>query len=71
MTEVTAGVEYKINLDGKTFLLDEKKFNLLKNINTTNSITKAAKLTDVSYRTALNYIDKIEKGLDIAIVSTN
>ena len=71
MTEVTAGVEYKINLDGKTFLLDEKKFNLLKNINTTNSITKAAKLTDVSYRTALNYIDKIEKGLDIAFVSTN
>ncbi len=71
MTEVTAGVEYKINLDGKSFLLDEKKFNLLKNINSSGSITQAAKITKVSYRTALNYIDKIEEGLDIAIVNTS
>ena len=29
MTDVKAGVEYKIDIDGKSFLLDEKKFNLL------------------------------------------
>ena len=32
MTEVTAGIEYKINIDGNGYLLDERKFNLLKNI---------------------------------------
>ena len=70
MTDVTAGVEYNINVDGKSFLLNEKKFNLLKNINETGSITEAAKLSKISYRTALNYIDKIESTLDIAVVST-
>ena len=48
MTDVKAGVEYKINVDG----------------------TAAAKSIDVSYRTALNYIDKIESSLDVKIVST-
>ncbi len=70
MTEVTAGVEYNINVDGKSFHLDEKKFNLLKYLNETESITEAAKLSKISYRTALNYIDKIESSLDIAVVST-
>jgi molybdate transport system regulatory protein len=70
MTEVKAGVEYKINLDGKTFLLDGKKYDLLKYINTSGSITNAAKLTKIAYRTALNYIDKIENALEIAIVDT-
>ena len=70
MTEVNAGVEYKINIEGKSFLLDEKKFNLLIYINESGSITEAAKRSKISYRTALNYIDKIESTLDIAIVST-
>lgn len=70
MTEVKAGVEYKINIDGNSFLLDEKKYNLLTYINENESITEAAKLCRISYRTALNYIDKIESALDIAIVST-
>ena len=70
MTDVKAGVEYKINIDGKSFLLDEKKFNLLIYINESGSITEAAKRSKISYRTALNYIDKIESTLDIAIVST-
>ena len=65
-----AGVEYKINVDGNSFLLDEKKYNLLTYINEKESITEAAKLCKISYRTALNYIDKIESTLDIAIVST-
>jgi len=70
MTEVKAGVEYKIDIDGKTFLLDGKKYDLLNYINTSGSITKAAKLTKIAYRTALNYIDKIENALEIAIVDT-
>ena len=70
MTDVKAGVEYKINIDGNSFLLDEKKFNLLIFINESGSITEAAKRAKISYRTALNYIDKIETSLDIAIVST-
>lgn len=70
MTNVTSTVEYNINVDGKSFLLDEKKFNLLTYINETGSITEAAKLSKVSYRTALNYIDKMESALDIAVVST-
>lgn len=70
MTEVKAGVEYKINVDGNSFLLDQKKYNLLTCINEKESITEAAKLCKISYRTALNYIDKIESTLDIAIVNT-
>ncbi|ADC47987.1 molybdate transport system regulatory protein ModE [Methanobrevibacter ruminantium M1] len=70
MTDVKAGVEYKINIDGNSFLLDEKKFNLLLYINESGSITEAAKRTKISYRTALHYIEKIETTLNIAIVST-
>lgn len=70
MTEVKAGVEYKIDLNGKTFLLDGKKYDLLNFINTSGSITNAAKLTKIAYRTALNYIEKIENSLEIAIVHT-
>lgn len=70
MTKVKAGVEYKINVGNNNFLLNEKKFNLLNNINNLGSITEAAKLTRISYRTALNYIEKIESSLEISVVST-
>lgn len=70
MTKVKTGVEYKINVGNKIFLLNEKKFNLLNYINIIGSITDAAKLTKISYRTALNYIEKIESSLEIAAVST-
>lgn len=70
MTDVKAGVEYKINIDGNSFLLDSKKFHLLESILDTGSLTSAAKSIKVSYRTALNYIDKIESGLDVKIVNT-
>lgn len=58
MTDVKAGVEYKINIEGKSFLLDSKKFQLLQSILDTGSLTAAAKCINVSYRTALNYIEK-------------
>jgi len=70
MTKVKAGVEYNIKVGDKNFLLNEKKFSLLNNINNLGSITEAAKLTGISYRTALNYIEKIESSLEIAAVST-
>ena len=52
MTDVKAGVEYKINVDGNSFLLDSKKYNLLVSILETGSLTSAAKEINVSYRTA-------------------
>ena len=70
MTDVKAGVEYKINIEGNSFLLDSKKFKLLESILDTGSLTEAAKYINVSYRTALNYIDKIESALDVKIVNT-
>ena len=70
MTDVKAGVEYKINIDGNSFLLDSKKFQLLESILDTGSLTAAAKSINVSYRTALNYIEKIESTLNVKIVST-
>ena len=70
MTDVKAGVEYKINIDGNSFLLDSKKFQLLEYILDTGSLTAAAKSINVSYRTALNYIEKIESTLNVKIVNT-
>lgn len=71
MTDVKADVEYKINFNDNAFLLDHKKFKLLEGILNTGSITDASKLIDVSYRTALNYINKIETALNVNIVSTS
>lgn len=70
MADVKAGVEYKINVDGNSFLLDSKKFQLLEYILETGSLTRAAKEIKVSYRTALNYIEKIESNLNVKVVST-
>ena len=70
MADVSAGVEYKINVDGNSFLLDSKKYQLLEYILDTGSLTQAAKAISVSYRTALNYIEKIESTLNVKIVNT-
>ncbi len=70
MTDVKAGVEYKINVDGNSFLLDSKKYQLLESILDTGSLTESAKAVRISYRTALNYIDKIESSLQVKIVNT-
>ena len=48
MTDVRAGVEYKINVDGNSFLLDSKKYNLLESIFETGSLTQASKEIDSS-----------------------
>ena len=59
MADVKAGVEYKINVNNNLFLLDNKKYQLLQSILDYGSLTKAAKEIKVSYRTALNYIEKM------------
>ena len=63
ITDVKAGVEYKINVDGNSFFLDNKKYQLLEFILDTGSLTESAKLAKISYRTALNYIDKISASI--------
>lgn len=70
MADVKAGVEYKIDVDGNLFLLDHKKYQLLQSILDFGSLTNAAKDIGVSYRTALNYIEKMESTLNVKIVST-
>ena len=70
MADVKAGVEYKINANNNLFLLDNKKYQLLQSILDYGSLTKAAKEIKVSYRTALNYIEKMEMALDVKIVNT-
>ena len=70
MISVKAGVEYKILSTDKYFLLDSLKFNILNQINQTHSMSEASKICGVSYRTTLNYIDKIESELDISIVTS-
>ena len=70
MADVKAGVEYKINVNNNLFLLDNKKYQLLQSILDYGSLTKAAKEIKVSYRTALNYIEKMEMALDVKIVNT-
>ena len=70
MADVKAGVEYKINVNNNLFLLDNKKYQLLQSIVDYGSLTKAAKEIKVSYRTALNYIEKMEMALDVKIVNT-
>ena len=70
MTDVKVTVEYNINLGGNTVVLDNRKYCLLKLISTEKSLTAASKGVGISYRTALNYINKIESVLGIKIVST-
>ncbi len=70
MDNVKAAIEYKINVGDDFFLLNNKQYELLEGILNMGSISKAAKSLNISYRTALNYIEKIESTLDVKIVST-
>lgn len=70
MDNVKAAIEYKINIGDDFFLLNNKQYELLEGIINMGSISKAAKSLNISYRTALNYIEKIESTLDIKVVST-
>ncbi len=62
--------EYQLQIGDKYLLMDEKKFRLLKSIDNCGSITKASKKSRVPYRTALKYIEVIEKIVGTPVVFT-
>ena len=64
------GPQYRLQFDDTIILVNKKKFTLLKYIDECGSITNAAKKADIPYRSALKYIEEIEKELDRSIVST-
>ena len=71
MADVKTSIEYRITIDDTSVLLDEGKFELLNYINEFGAISKAAELCDFTYRTALNYIGRIEKKLNLSIIETS
>lgn len=62
--------EYQLQIGDKSLLMDEKKFHLLKSIDSCGSITKASAKSQVPYRTALKYIEVIEKIVGMPVVFT-
>lgn len=70
MANVNTSVEYRITIGEDSFLLDEKKYLLLDYINDLGSIRAAANELSFSYRTALNYIKKMESALNVHVIET-
>ncbi len=64
------GPQYRLKFDDKTILLNKKKFKLLEYIDECGSITKASKKGNIPYRSALKYIEEIERESNKSIVST-
>jgi len=64
------GPQYRLQFDDTIILVNKKKFTLLKYIDECGSITSASKKANIPYRSALKYIEEIEKELDRSIVST-
>lgn len=62
--------EYQLEIGEKSLLMDERKFQLLKYIDSLGSITRASKESKIPYRTALKYIEVIEKIVGQAVVLT-
>lgn len=68
MANIRGDPEYKLKIDNRFLLVDEKKFQLLNNIDKCGSISKASPQAGVPYRTALKYIEIMEKSLDSPVV---
>lgn len=64
------GPQYRLQFDDTILLVNKKKFTLLKYIDECGSITNASKKADIPYRSALKYIEELEKELNKSIVST-
>jgi molybdate transport system regulatory protein len=64
------GPQYRLQFNDTIILVNKKKFTLLKLIDKCGSITSASKKAGIPYRTALKYIEEMEKELDRSIVST-
>ena len=70
MDRTKDGPQYRLKFDDKIILLNKKKFKLLEYIDECGSITKAAKKGNIPYRSALKYIEEIERESNRSIVST-
>ncbi len=64
------GPQYRLKFDGAILLVNKKKFTLLKYIDEYGSIMNASKKADIPYRSALKYIEELEKEINRSIVST-
>lgn len=64
------GPQYRLQFDDTIILVNKKKFTLLKFIEKCGSITSASKKANIPYRSALKYIEELEKELNRTIVST-
>ncbi len=64
------GPEYQLNISGKPVLLDYRRFNLLQNIDEHKSITMAAAKMNMPYRSAMNYLKRMEDILESKIVTS-
>jgi molybdate transport system regulatory protein len=62
------GPQYRLKFDDSIILVNKRKFELLKYIDENGSIMKASKKANIPYRSALKYIDELEKELDRRIV---
>lgn len=70
MENLKNGPQYRLQFNETIILVNKKKFTLLKYIEECGSITKASQKASIPYRSALKYIEEIEKELDRSIVST-
>jgi molybdate transport system regulatory protein len=70
MTNSRNGPQYRLKIVDNLILLDKKTFELLKYIDNCGSITKASLKAGIPYRSALKYIENIEKDINSEIVST-
>ncbi|GAB6055533.1 TOBE domain-containing protein [Methanobacterium alkalithermotolerans] len=70
MANVRDQPEYQLEIDNHYLLIDDKKFNLLKKIDSCGSIRQASQQTQVPYRTALKYIEIMEKVVGSPVVHT-
>ncbi|MEW6010632.1 MAG: TOBE domain-containing protein [Euryarchaeota archaeon] len=70
MANIRDRPEYQLEIDNQYLLIDDKKFNLLKKIDSCGSITRASQQAQVPYRTALKYIEIMEKVVGSPVVLT-
>ncbi len=70
MDSAKEGPQYRLKLDDKIILLNKRKFKLLKFIDECGSIMQAAKQAQIPYRSALKYIENLEKDVNHTVVST-
>ena len=71
MDKTKNGPQYRLKFDDKIILLNKKRFKLLENIDECGSIMKASKKENIPYRSALKYIEELEKESNKSIVSTH